>query len=430
MTNRKLLRWITVLMALALFGAACSSGGNKKAAAPQATKAPVAKASKATSATPAADLRARLTTLLQEHVYLAQAATGAALRGDTKNFDAYANALNGPTDSNTSDLVAAVTSVYGDQSGKAFEGLWRSDKHIPAFVRYTQAVGKGDTAAATQSKDDLNSYAEDFGKAMNSVNSNIDATAFSDGIKEHAGMLLSVIDAQKSKNYSAMYSNLRQAYAGMSALATTLADATVRKFPEKFQNSDPNSKASDYRAALTRLLNEHVWLFSSVTDAKLAGRTDEFNVAVETLNGPGNSNTTDVTDAIKAAYGKGIGAAFEGLWRSEKHIPAVLKYVDAAKANDSALAEQSFTEEVEYSATFGKIIGDVNPNLPEQTVKQAVLQHVTTLRTVIDAQVKNDGSAPAMLRKAAHHMDGIADFVAKGTIEGCQDGNLQECSIL
>lgn len=433
MTNKKLMRMIALLMALALFGAACSSGGDDKATgAPEAKGEKVSGgAGKPTSDTPAADLRSRLTTLLQEHVYLATTATGAALRGDTKTFDAFAASLNGPTDSNTSDLVAAVSSVYGDEVGKAFDGLWRSQGHIPAVVNYTQSIAKNDSAGATAAKASLDAYAEDFGKTMNSVNDNIDASAFADGIKTHISTLLSVIDAQKAGNFSTEYSNLRAAYAHMSVLATSLADATVRKFPDKFEKTDPNAKPSDYRAQLTRLLNEHVWLFSSVNAAKLAGRTAEFEVAVDTLNGPGDSNTTDVTDTIKAAYGEGIGSAFEGLWRSEKHIPAVLKYVDAVRANNAKLAEESFAEEVEYSATFGKIIGDVNPNLPEGSVKQTVLEHVTTLRAVIDAQAKGDAVATAAtLRKAAHHMDGIADFVADGTVKGCLDGNLQECTIL
>src|SRR5207247_730350 len=86
----------------------------------------------ATSTTGASTLRAGLSGLLSEHVYLASLATGAALRGDTKGFDAAAAALNGPTNSNTADIVDAITSAYGADVGKAFDGLWRSNGHIPA----------------------------------------------------------------------------------------------------------------------------------------------------------------------------------------------------------------------------------------------------------------------------------------------------------
>ena len=74
-------------------------------------------------------------------------ATDAALRGDDATFTQYATALNGPADSNTVDLVAAITSAYGPEVGTAFDGLWRSENHIPQFVAYTQAVATGDEAA-------------------------------------------------------------------------------------------------------------------------------------------------------------------------------------------------------------------------------------------------------------------------------------------
>ncbi|MGQ0678649.1 MAG: hypothetical protein ACT4OM_03155 [Actinomycetota bacterium] len=431
MTSKKLLRLIAMLMALALFGAACSSGGDSAAPATDEPSAEAtAEAAAATSDTGAAALRAGLTTLLQEHVYLASLATGSALRGDTAGFEAYAAALNGPSNSNTADLTAAITSAYGAQVGTAFDGLWRSDGHIPAVVAYTQAVAKNDATGAAQAVAALTAYADTFGTTLNSVNDNLGATAVADGVKEHIGTLKAVIDAQKSGNMSGLYSSLREAYGHMAAFAAVLADATAQKFPEKFAG-DANSAPSEYRALLTRLLGEHVWLFSSATAARLAGRTAEFDAAVATLNGSGDSNTTDVVNAVKFAYGQGIGSAFDGLWRSEKHIPAIFKYVDAIKAGDAALAEKSFQEEAEYALTFGKVIGDVNPFLPEPDVAGVVLEHVTTLRKVIDAQATNDPVLTASeLRIAAHHMDGISDFVANGTVKACVEGLLRECQIV
>ena len=87
-----------------------------------------------------------LTSLLEAHVWIASDATGAALAGRQADFEAAATALNGPTNSNTSELVDAVGSVYGPDVKTAFDGLWRSENHIPQFVAYTQATAKGDTA--------------------------------------------------------------------------------------------------------------------------------------------------------------------------------------------------------------------------------------------------------------------------------------------
>ena len=151
------IRLASAAVALALVGVACGSDSKDKAGS-QGGGTPTTAAAPSAS-TGAATLRAGLTGLLTEHVYLASLATGAALRGDTKGFEAYAAALNGPTNSNTSDLVAAIGSAYGPDVQKAFDGLWRSEGHIPAFVAYTQAVAANNTAAANKAIADLNAYA-------------------------------------------------------------------------------------------------------------------------------------------------------------------------------------------------------------------------------------------------------------------------------
>ncbi len=98
-----------------------------------------------------------------------------ALCGDTGDFEAYATALNGPTNSDTADLVDAVGSAYGPDVQKAFDGLWRSEGHIPGFVAYTQAIAADDKAKADNALADLCAYARIVGTTLNSVNSNLPA---------------------------------------------------------------------------------------------------------------------------------------------------------------------------------------------------------------------------------------------------------------
>jgi hypothetical protein len=167
-------------------------------------------------------------------VLLASSATGAALGGRQSQFEAAAAALHGPTNSNSADLVAAVTSVYGDQVGKAFDGLWRSEGHVPGFVAYTQAVAAGDSAKADKAVADLMGYAKTFGTTMNSVNSNLPAAAVEEAIKMHATTLKAVIDAQKAGDAGKTAITLREAVHHMSGTADVLASATVKQFPEKF----------------------------------------------------------------------------------------------------------------------------------------------------------------------------------------------------
>src|SRR5215467_14991815 len=105
----------------------------------------------------AAGLRAGLNTLLQEHVYLAAAATGAALDGRDAEFKAAAGAL----DQNSVAISKAIGAVYGTDAERAFLPLWR--RHIGFAVDYTLGVASGDRAKTDKAVGDLLGYTEDFG---------------------------------------------------------------------------------------------------------------------------------------------------------------------------------------------------------------------------------------------------------------------------
>ena len=241
MRGNELVSVVGLVLVLGLVTAAC--GDDKKSAKDGQSAAATATThdmhAQATSKgggaeTGAATLRAGLTGLLTEHVYLAALATGSALRGDTKGFDAYAAALNGPTKSNTSDLVDAITSAYGADVGKAFDGLWRSNGHIPGFVAYTQGLAANDKAKTDKALTDLLAYAKTFGTTMHSVNSELAADAVTDAITMHATTLKAVIDAQKSGDATKTAAALREAVHHMSGTADYLAEGTVTKFADKF----------------------------------------------------------------------------------------------------------------------------------------------------------------------------------------------------
>ena len=232
MKRKTATKLLAPLLALGLVAGACGSD-DATSAGPEDSKAPIGAV--ATSLTGASTLRAGLTGLLTEHVYLAALATGSALRGDNAGFEAYAAALNGPTDSNTADLVDAISSAYGDEVGTAFDGLWRSDDHIGAFVAYTQAVAVDDQAGADAAVENLLAYAKTFGTTLNSVNPNLPADAVEEAIVMHATTLIAVIDAQKAGDSTMTAELLRAAVRHMSDTADVLAEATVKNFPAKFE---------------------------------------------------------------------------------------------------------------------------------------------------------------------------------------------------
>ncbi|MFP5320112.1 MAG: hypothetical protein ACLGI2_17690 [Acidimicrobiia bacterium] len=407
------MRFASAAVALAVVGTACGSDSEESSS--DATTAPASASASAT--TGAATLRAGLTGLLTEHVYLAALATGAALRGDNAGFEAYATALNGPTDSNTADLTAAITSAYGADVGKAFDGLWRSEGHIPGFVAYTQAVATNNTAAANKAVADLMAYAKTVGTTLNSVNSNLPAGPVEEGVKMHITTLKNVVDAQKAGDQPKVYSSLREAYAHMGEFAATLAGATVAKFPEKFDGA-ADSQGAALRAGLTSLLREHVLLASSATGAALGGRQAQFEAAANALNGPSNSNTSDLVAAVGSIYGMEVGNAFNGLWRSEGHIPGFVAYTQAVATNNRAAADKALADLTAYAKTFGTTMNSVNSNLPAAAVEDAIKMHASTLKAVIDAQKAGDATKTATaLRGAVGHMSETATVLADATVK-------------
>jgi hypothetical protein len=181
--------------------------------------------------TPAAELRASLTALLQEHVYLAAAATGAALGGRTAEFNAAAEALNGKGKSNSSDIIGAIGSAYGSAAGAAFDPLWR--KHIGFVVDYTTGLATKDKAKQDKAVADLLAYTKEFGAFINSANG-LPTETVAKLVESHILSLKAVIDAQAAGDTAGVYTKLREAAGHMSMIADPLAEATVKKFPEKF----------------------------------------------------------------------------------------------------------------------------------------------------------------------------------------------------
>ena len=132
-----------------------------------------------TSATPAAGLRVGLNALLTEHVYLAAAATGAALGGRQPEFEAAAAAL----DANSVDVAKAIGSVYGPEAEQAFLPLWR--KHIGMVVDYTVGVATRDRARQDRAVSELIGYTQDFGAFLSGANPNLPKSVVVDLVKHH-----------------------------------------------------------------------------------------------------------------------------------------------------------------------------------------------------------------------------------------------------
>ncbi len=357
-----------------------------------------------TSATPAAGLRVGLNALLSEHVYLAAAATRAALAGRQPEFQAAAAAL----DANSVDVARAIGSVYGPDAEKAFLPLWR--KHIGMVVDYTTGAATNDRAKQDKAVDDLVGYTQDFGAFLAGANPNLPKPVVADLVKHHVLTLKAVIDAQVARDDVKAFAALRAGAGHMQMIADPLAGAIVKQFPGRIAGAT-DTQAASLRTALNLAMREHVYLASAATGAALGGRDAEFKAAAGALD----ANSIAIAKAIGSVYGPDAETAFLPLWR--KHIGMVVDYTVGAASGDRAKQDKAVSELIGYTQDFGAFLAAANPNLPKSVVADLVKHHVVTLKDVIDAQAaKDQGRAFTALRTGAGHMQMIADPLAEAIV--------------
>jgi hypothetical protein len=362
-----------------------------------------------TSATPAAALRTTLNGLLQEHVFLAADATGAALGGRQAEFEAAAAALDG----NSVDLAKANGSVYGPEAEAAFLPLWR--KHIGFVVDYTVGVATKDTAKQEKAVNDLVAYTQEFGAFLNSASPSLPADAVAELVKGHILTLKEVIDAQAAGDFTKAYTSLRAAAAHMPMIADAHASAIVKQFPDKFPG-EADSPAAGLRSGLNLLLREHVFLAAAATNAALGGRGTEFKAAAAAAD----ANSIALAQANGSVYGADAEAAFLPLWR--KHIGFVVDYTVGLATNDAAKQEKAVNDLVAYTQEFGAFLNSASPSLPADAVAELVKGHILSFKSVIDAQAAGDQTkAFTELRPAAAHMQMISDAHAEAIVKQFPD---------
>jgi dsRNA-specific ribonuclease len=357
----------------------------------------------------AADLRIALNNLLTEHVALAASATRGALSGQSARFQAAAAAL----DANSNDLIKAVGMVYGADAERAFGPLWK--KHIGMVVDYTTGLATGDAAKRDKAVADLTAYSREFGAFINAATKSLPTEAVQQLVLEHILTLKAVIDAQKANVPGREFAAVRRAYGHMPMLAEPLADAIARQFPQRFAGSATGA-AADLRATLNTLLGEHVYLAARATGAALDGNTTAFRAAAAALD----ANSNDLIKAVGMVYGADAERAFGPLWK--KHIGMVVDYTTGLATGDAAKRDKAVADLTAYSREFGAFINAATKSLPTEAVQQLVLEHILTLKAVIDAQKAGNQSAVYTgLRRALGHMPMIADPLAEAIVKQFPD---------
>jgi hypothetical protein len=183
------------------------------------------------AASSASELRAGLTHLLGEHVYLAGLAINQAV-ADKGNLEAPATAdAVAALDANSVALSEAIGSVYGDDAAAQFLELWR--QHIGFFVDYTLGGATGDVAMQDEAKANLDQYRADFGKFVDdATGGELPADAVAEDLQVHVSTLVDAVDAVLAGSPD-VFPKLRTAASHMPGTALALSGAIAQQMPDE-----------------------------------------------------------------------------------------------------------------------------------------------------------------------------------------------------
>jgi hypothetical protein len=239
--SKRLLSLVVAVLAMGLVAAGC--GNDEKSTSASSSMSSTTTESMSHNSTTAsasgegvesgsAELRAGLTSLLEEHVYLAGiAVVNGVNEGLTSpQFKAAAGTL----DTNSKGLSKAIASVYGDAAGKQFLALWR--KHIGFFVNYTKGLATKNKKMAAKAQKDLDGYRTDFGAFIASANPNLPADAVAAELKPHVASLSAAIRSVVAGKGDA-FAKLKVAADHMPMTAKVLAGGIAKQSPDKFPAS-------------------------------------------------------------------------------------------------------------------------------------------------------------------------------------------------
>ena len=382
--HRRALRLGAAVLGLGLLATGCgsSSGTAKGKVEESTTTTTVAKGPETT----AAQLRAKLAGLFQEHIYLAGAASGARGRSDESAGAVAALAGNGDA------LSTNMTAIFsGKDSGVAqqFGILWKKQ------VDMLSGAASGD----------LSQNADAIGALLSSALPSLSADAV-------AGPLTA---GEQAAAKAADFTGLRTASTQMATMGSTLAGAIAKKYPDKI-GGDPASKGADLLAGLSAALREHVYLVCAASDAAVAGRADEFNAAKAAVD----ANSAAVTDAIAGVFGADAGKTFGPLWA--KHVGFLYDYANALAAKQQDKADAAMTNLLAYADDFGAFVNGALPKLGKDSVAGLITAHASILKDVMDAQAaKNWTKAYASERIGADHMSMVANTLASAIVAQSPD---------
>jgi hypothetical protein len=386
---------IAAVAALTLFSCSTSPG-------PQASATRVSSPSPVVvnpASSKAADLRTRLDVLLGEHVIVV-AKESAAAAGRNDEYAGYLSLLSGET-----DLADLMRSAFGDTAAGQFQQLWGMQNsylvdYAIGLVTHNQGKSNGAMSGL------INGFVPQFAQFVTST-TQLPLDPTTQLMTEQVLETQKVIDDQVAQNYPKMYADLRVAYAQTSRIGDALAPAIVRKFPDKFPG-DPSNKASDLRASLNELLQEHAYLATMASDAAVGGRAGEQSAAAKALS----DNADALGTLFSGVFGASAGTQFDQLWVAKDAALSGYTAAADAAAKQSALSQLTNTFVSQFSSLVQALTG-LASGVSASSI-QAQVQ--ATIKVIDDQKAKAFAPLATDDRAAAASMQPIGDAIAAATV--------------
>lgn len=386
-----------------LLAAACSGPGDGEArdGRPAVTAVPVV--GLAASTTPAAELRADLSYLLEEHVHLVSLSTRSALLDGGGAPSATSRSLASAREVNAIALSRVIGKAYPVSESPVLAS-WR--QHVGFFLDYAKAKAVRSELDEAQARSDLDGFRTSFGLLINSFIAGLPANALADDLKPYVDALYTTIDAQVAGERR-QFALVQTAAGHMQSAAALLAEGMAGDL----KLTETDTPAADLRSGLTALMTRHVYGLGMVLEADEAqGRGDEEQLKAGAL---------DAVDATAVALSEAVGSAYPDArqpflksWRG--HVDTAVSYASALRGGSTAEAARARSDLEAYPRDFGELISSIVTDLAPALVMSDLQAVVTDLLRVIESDVVAEPGAATELRVAASRMPKTAATLAGG----------------
>ena len=305
---------------------------------------------------------------------------------------------------NTTELSDVMRSAFGDTAAGQFQQLWGVQNAY--LVDYTIGLVTHNQNRSSGAMSGLiNGFVPDFSKFI-ATTTQLPLDPTTQLVTEQVLETQRMIDDQVAQNYPKMYTDLRTAFAQTSRIGDALAPKIVRKFPDKFPG-DPSNKASDLRASLNELLEEHAYLATMATDATIGGRAAEQSAAIKALS----DNADALGTLFSGVFGPSSGTQFDQVWASKDM--AIAAYAAAADAGAAKAALTNLNDT--FVSQFVAFVHD-STGLSAAAANFSIgAQTQATIGAIDDQRLKQFAQLATDDRTAAAAMQSIADMITAAT---------------